>query len=137
MLTAKCADVDPVDPSPRKLRFLQQVAPKVGDDAAEYAWRFELLKLPRIPIIACLVLAIAFQSMVPIIVMVVIGVPTIVAYQLNFSRMNAASRTLGVPISWKSGPPHRADAYEAWCVQQGIRPYSATTEFGCEESVGQ
>ena len=92
------ADAYEVNPSPRKLRFLKQVAPKMGDEAAEYSWKLAQVRLLRIPIIALALLAIIFQSLIPIVPLVVIGIVTIIATQANFTKMNiAASRTLGVP----------------------------------------
>ena len=83
----------------------------MGDEAAEYSWKLAQVGLLRIPIIALALLAIIFQSLIPIVRFVVIGIVTIIATQANFTKMNiAASRTLGVParIDWALiGPPPR------------------------------
>ena len=46
-----------------------------------------------------------------------------------WQRMNvAASKALGIEVSWKPGhaPPRKLDKYEQWCERNRLTPYSAT-----------
>ena len=86
--------------------------------------------LSRLVIILLAAVAIVWQTLWPVVALLLVGIPSAIATAWCFRRMNAAaSRTLGIPINWQSGPPRRADAYEKWCSTAGLVPYNAPNRF--------
>jgi hypothetical protein len=117
--------------SSRKQRFLEATAPKMGDLAAEYAWKMEQIKLTSPLLIGLCAVSILTKSLYPLVVVVAVGLTCSVAMFRCLVKLNrAASESLGVPINWKSGPPRRSDAYERWCREVGLSPYAAPNRFG-------
>jgi len=119
----------------RKYAFMRVNSPKMGDDAAEYYWKVVNLKALLIPYLFVGLLALVLNDpLIPFIVMIVMGVPTIAAV-LVYRRRGAAAtaRALGIKIGLSSGPPRRDDEYRRWCDKVGLEPYSAPNRFGAGE----
>jgi len=117
---------------------METMAPKWGDEAAEYRWKMTRIQLAGLPLALIAGAAILLRSeqavaWVLLAAFVILAVPLTVMGIIYLRRMNrAASKTLGVKVTWKadSSPPPKSPAYEKWCEQNGLVPYGASRAFG-------
>jgi hypothetical protein len=118
--------------SGRRIRYLRREAPMWGDAAAEYGWKIEQIKL-AVPLVLLLgALGFVINSLIPILLALLVAVPSSIAIMWNQTRRNAAaSEALGVPVNWKSGPRRRGvEGYREWCAEAGVIPFAASNKFG-------
>jgi len=124
--------------SDRKAALMQQMAPKWGDEAAEYRWKMRRIQLAGLPLAIVVVCALLLRSSTALAwallgLFCVCAVPLAVLMLVYVRRMNrAASRTLGVKVNWKAehSPPQKSPAYEEWCTKNGLTPYAASEHYG-------
>lgn len=124
--------------SERKDALYRQVAPKWGDEAAEYRLKLWKLQLFGIPLAFLVLLGIVVRDNAPVAlaifgILLLGGTLIAIAALVCVRGMNrSASRLLGVKISgWHAGqfPPDTSPAYEEWCAQHGLIPYAASERF--------
>jgi len=116
---------------------METMAPKWGDEAAEYRWKMTGIQLAGLPLALVVGAALLLRSeqgvaWVLFAVFVVVAVPLSVMGTIYLRRMNrTASKTLGVQVTWKadSSPPPKSPAYEDWCNKNGLVPYGASKVF--------
>jgi hypothetical protein len=116
----------------RKLRYLRREAPKWGDEAAEYGWKFEQLKLYATPLIFGLAAVGFIMNIIPLLIFnVAVGFSVaIAALWIGRQMFRASSRDLGVKVSWNHGPHRRGEqGYTEWCAEVGLTPYAAPNQF--------
>lgn len=116
----------------RRLMAIQ--SPKWGTEAARFRWKRQQDGRLLAVCIAILYLVGVFGDVhKPVTIALLVGLAGLgVLIGLRtakwWQRMNlAASKSLGVDISWKPGhaPPRKPQAYEKWCEKNRLTPYSA------------
>ena len=110
-------------------------SPKWGAEAARFMWkRQQDGRLLGMCVGTICLLALQADTDRPAIIGLLIGlgclgVLTGIRAAQWWQRMNlAASKTLGIEISWKPGhaPPRKPRTYEKWCERNQLTPYSAS-----------
>lgn len=117
-----------------KQRFMEATAPKWGDEAAEYRWKLRQLALSGVPaiIVFCCALLLHDREAVAFTLLAVgalLSIPQVVPMFVCQRRMYAAAaRTLGVEVGrhGENAPPKGSPAYEEWCENNGLIPFSAS-----------
>jgi hypothetical protein len=122
--------------SERKQRFMEDRAPRLGDQAAEYSWRLRTIRnLFWVPIVVTLASIVVPQSVHTyfLVAIAVLWIPLATAFFWTVHRVNtAATRTLGVKVAGiaEHTPPRASPRYEQWCVRNGLTPYAASDRYG-------
>lgn len=122
--------------SQRKQRFMEDRAPRLGDEAAEYSWRLRTIRnLFWVPIVVTLASIVVPQSVHPyfVVAIPVLWFPLVIAFFWTVHQVNtAATRTLGVKVAGiaEHTPPLTSPRYEQWCTRNGLTPYAASDHYG-------
>lgn len=116
-----------------KRHLIERVAPKWGDPASEFIWKARQSRKLVIMTAGVFLIIIGvgnFESIVTWALLLVVASLGVLALfiMLRYSRKayEAASVTLGVKVNRGNAPPLDSVAYEQWCANHGLRPYSAS-----------
>jgi hypothetical protein len=108
-------------------RFVSEMAPKWGDAAASTQWWLLCLRLASVAFIILTLIVMTKHDVPVFIICDVLLLGSLGMFiSLSLRSFREASRSLGVRIWWTSTPPNNADKYAAWCLSQGLKPYSAS-----------